>query len=193
VGSHSAEKPLKASNRGKEADDRLLIDAARKDPGRFVELYEDNFNRVYAYVARRVGSRQEAEDLTSEVFHRALEHLGQFEWRGVPFAAWLFGIARNAIRDRAERARTERANPGRAEPAGAEGQIDLEEIERRALLFRSVNALPDDQRRVIRMRFAEEKTIREIAQELRRSDGAVKQLQFRALKNLRARMKGRNG
>jgi RNA polymerase sigma-70 factor, ECF subfamily len=184
---------LKAPNRKNEAEDRLLVEAAQKDPSRFVALYENNFHRVYGYIVRRIGNRAEAEDLTSEVFHRALEHLGQFEWRGAPFAAWLFRIAANAIRDRAERARTERANPDPGGPAAAEEAVGPEEIERRAQLYRLVNELPADQRRVIQMRFAEEKSIREIAEELRRSEGAVKQLQFRALEHLRAQMKGRHG
>ena len=62
----------------KEADERLLIEAAQKDPARFAELYENNFERVYAYVVRRVGNRAETEDLTSEGFHQALLHLGRF-------------------------------------------------------------------------------------------------------------------
>jgi RNA polymerase sigma-70 factor (ECF subfamily) len=72
-----AENPLKALR--KEADERLLIEAAQKDPARFAELYENNFERVYAYVVRRVGDRVETEDLTSEVFHHALANLRRFE------------------------------------------------------------------------------------------------------------------
>src|SRR5216684_2518514 len=80
-------------------DERLLIEAAQKDPGRFGELYEENFARVYAFIARRVLNRQEAQDLTSEVFQRALGNLHRFEWRGAPFAAWLYRMAANAIAD----------------------------------------------------------------------------------------------
>ena len=80
----------------KEEAERLLIEAAQRDPSRFAELYEDNFERVYAFIARRVRDRDEAEDLTSEVFHQALANLARFEWRGVPFAAWLFRISRHA-------------------------------------------------------------------------------------------------
>jgi len=84
----------------KEADERLLVEAAQKDPARFAELYENHFERVYAYVVRRVGDRAETEDVTAEVFHHALENLKRFEWRGIPFAAWLFRIAANLISDR---------------------------------------------------------------------------------------------
>ncbi len=175
----------------KEAEERLLIEAAQKDLSRFAELYDENFERVYAFVARRVGDRDAAEDLTAEVFHHALANLGRFEWRGVPFAAWLFRIAANAIADRWQLAAKEQGNPA-AEKSDPE-ESGLDEVEQRARLFRLVNDLPTSQRRVIEMRFAEEKSIREIAQNLRRSEGAVKQLQFRALQNLRARMGEANG
>src|SRR6266446_2792259 len=82
-----------------EADDHLLIEAAQKDPRRFGDLYEVNFARVYAFVASRVHDRDAAQDLTSDVFHKALANLSRFEWRGVPFAAWLLRIAANAIPD----------------------------------------------------------------------------------------------
>ena len=75
----------------KEADERLLVEAAQKDPARFGELYELNFERVYAYVLRRVRSRTETEDVTADVFHHALANLKRFEWRGVPFAAGCSG------------------------------------------------------------------------------------------------------
>jgi RNA polymerase sigma-70 factor, ECF subfamily len=91
----------------KEADERLLIEEAQKDPARFAELYENNFERVYAYVVRRVGDRAETEDLPSEVFHHALANLRRFEWRGIPFAAWLFRIAANLISDRWQRSNRE--------------------------------------------------------------------------------------
>jgi len=180
-----------ASRRSPEqAEERLLVEAAQKDTGRFAELYEINFERVYAFVARRVGDRDAAEDLTSEVFHKALANLRRFEWRGAPFAAWLLRIAANAIADRASRVGRELAvdNPPEL-GAEATAEVDLEEVEHRARLFRLVEQLPADQRRVIALRFAEEKSIREIAEALGRSEGAVKQLQFRGLENLREQIK----
>lgn len=173
---------------GEEAEERLLIEAAQKDPTKFAGLYERNFEGVYAYVARRVNDRDQAEDLTSDVFHRALANLPRFEWRGVPFAAWLIRIAANVIADR--RKRSARQDELSDPHADSDNPTDtsFEEVEQRALLFRLVNQLPAGQRRVIEMRFAEEKSIREIARELGRTEGAVKQLQFRGLSNLRARL-----
>ncbi|MCM3873823.1 MAG: sigma-70 family RNA polymerase sigma factor [Pyrinomonadaceae bacterium] len=170
--------------------ERALIEAAQEDPGRFAELYELHFERVYAYIARRVRDRSAAEELTSHVFHQALANLGKFKWQGAPFAAWLFRIAANSIADRAQKLARESSLPS-PEPSAVPGP-DLEQIERAARIYQLVDQLPPDQRDVIRFRFAEEKSIREIAQELSRSEGAIKQLQFRALQNLRARMSKEN-
>jgi RNA polymerase sigma-70 factor (ECF subfamily) len=170
-----------------ESEERLLIEAAQNDPSRFAELYEQNFHRVYAYVARRVRDRVEIQDLTAQVFHKALANLGKFKWKGSPFAAWLYRIASNAIADRAKQKMRESTD--QPEPSSESSTAtDLEAVERRARLFSAVDKLPEDQRRVIVMRFADEKTIREIGEELGRSEGAVKQLQFRALENLRNRL-----
>jgi RNA polymerase sigma-70 factor (ECF subfamily) len=169
-----------------QAEERLLVETAQKDPSRFGELYENNFERVYAFIARRVRDRDVVEDLTSDVFHKALTNLGRFEWRGVPFAAWLFRIAANVIADRSSRAVKELSSID--DPAEPWSDAGPEEIEHRAQLFRLVDRLPADQRRAIVMRFAEQKSIREIAHELERTEGAVKQLQFRGLQTLRAKV-----
>jgi RNA polymerase sigma-70 factor (ECF subfamily) len=184
-----AQRELRSKASEKPDAERLLIEAAKEDPARFAELYENNFDRVYAFIARRVRDRGETEDLTAEVFHNALAALPRFEWRGAPFAAWLFKIASNAIIDRSKRAAKEQQAAILELLSEVNSQeIDVE-IELRARLFQLVERLPADQRCVVSMRFAEEKSIREIANELGRSEGAVKQLQFRALENLRAQLR----
>jgi len=176
-----------------EAKERLLVEAAQNDPARFAELYESNFERVYAFIARRVRERAVAEDLTADVFHKALANLAGFDWRGIPFASWLLRIASNVVADQWRRSAKEIVEdpPEASTQAGGE-QTELEEIERRARLFRMVEQLPIDQRRVIGMRFTEGKSIREIADEIGRTEGAVKQLQFRGLETLRAQLGGKN-
>jgi RNA polymerase sigma-70 factor, ECF subfamily len=174
--------------RKQEPDERLLVEAAQRDPRRFGELYELCFHRVYGYVLRRVGRREEAEDVTSGVFHHALANIKSYEWRGVPFSAWLIRIAANAITDRWEKTSHESDDPVPDEledPAA-------EDIEQCAALSQLVQGLPDEQRRVVLLRFVEQKSIKEIAQEIRKTEGAVKQLQFRALTKLRAQMEGAN-
>jgi RNA polymerase sigma-70 factor, ECF subfamily len=191
----------------KEADERLLIEAAQQDPARFAELYELNFERVYAYVVRRVGNRAETEDITAEVFHQALANLKRFEWRGIPFIAWLFRIAANLIHDRWQHTSREVPDEGQIEAtsgelvqggsgkslsgkAGSVTPAEIEEVERRATLFRLVETLPAEQKRVVVLRFIDQKSIKEVAGEIHKTEGAVKQLQFRALSTLRARMEG---
>jgi RNA polymerase sigma-70 factor (ECF subfamily) len=170
-----------------ESEERLLIEAAQKDPGRFAELYELHFHRVYAYILRRVHNRVDAQDLTAHVFQQALANLGKFSWRGAPFATWLYRIASNAIADQARRKSREVADNTQVASANP-GTADLEFTERRARVFQAVSKLPEDQRRVIMLRFSDEKSVREIADELGRSEGAVKQLQFRGLETLRAQL-----
>lgn len=180
-------------DRGSESSERLLIEAAQCDPARFADLYEQNFDRVHAFIARRVRDRALTQDLTSEVFHTALSKIERFEWRGVPFAAWLFRIAANAIADHYQRQAREQGQEGGEIAIAPHNDADLADAERKARLYRFVNQLPHDQRRVVKMRFVEEKSIREIALILERSEGAVKQLQLRALQTLRGRMEGANG
>ena len=131
-----------------------------------------------------------AEDLTSEVFHKALATLHRFEWRGVPFGAWLLKIAANAITDQAKRSQRE---VNFEDPPEISAKPRMEQAQDLARLFRLVNELPEDQRNVVVMRFAEEKSIREVAQQLGKSEGAVKQLQFRGLENLRVRLESEAG
>jgi RNA polymerase sigma-70 factor (ECF subfamily) len=174
----------------KESDERLLVEAAQRDPRYFAELYELHFHRVYAYAAKRLRTREEAEDVTSAVFHQALAKIKSYEWRGIPFSAWLLRIAANAIHDRWKNSARENPDPI---PDGFENEIDdaqAKDAEQSAVLFQLVDGLPEDQRRVVIMRFVEQKSISEIAKEIKKTEGAVKQLQFRALQKLRAQMEG---
>jgi len=183
----AARKPATKANRV-DAGERLLVEAAQKDPAKFGALYDIHFERIYAFVARRVRDRDKAEDLTSEVFHKALANLKSYEWRGTPFGAWLFRIAANAVFDLAKRSAREPRNV--EDPPEPSGGPEQETIEAGARLFRLVDKLPREQRRIVFERFVEQRSIREIAQQLGKSEGAVKQLQFRALEKLRSQMEG---
>jgi len=171
----------------------VLVEAAQKDPAEFEALYELHFERVYAFVASRVRDRATAEDVTSEVFHKGLANLPSYEWRGVPFAAWLLRIAANAIVDCAKSEAREFPAPDdlpeQALPLDLQAS-EMRAIEYRAQLFRLVGQLPQVQKQVVYERFVEQRSITEIAQRLGKTPGAVKQLQLRAVQNLRARMEG---
>ena len=186
----AARKPA-AKGALEDAEERLLVEAAQSDPAKFAGLYDIHFERIYAFIARRVRDRDRAEDLTSEVFHKALANLKSYEWRGAPFAAWLFRIAANALSDYFKRAARE---PDHAENSPeASGEPEQEAAEVQARLIRLVDKLPAEQRRVVFERFVEQRSIREIARQLGKSEGAVKQLQFRALEKLRSQMEGAHG
>jgi len=180
-------RPLRQSQAG-APEERALIEAAQRDPARFADLYDLYFDRIYAYVARRVVSREETEDLVSEVFHKALASLRRFQWQGAPFSAWLFRIAANEITDVGARLGRERTIE--ASPESEEG--NQEEAQDRSRVLALMRELPEDQRRVLELRFMEEKSTREVAEVMRRSEGAIKQLQFRGLESLRARIGGKH-
>ena len=166
--------------------ERSQIEAAQRDPTRFGDLYQANFERVYVFIVRRVGDRDQAEDLTAELFEHALANLSRFEWRGVPFAVWLYRIAANLIADRGRRLARESAQS--IDPVSDDlDQSSWKEIERRAPVLQLVDSLGKDQRSVIIKRFIEQKSIREIAEEFGRTEGAIKQLQLRAIENLKTR------
>jgi RNA polymerase sigma-70 factor (ECF subfamily) len=169
-----------------DADERLLVEAAQRDPSRFAELYERHFEQVYAFVIRRVRDRDVAEDLTAETFHKALANLGTYESRGAPFGAWLIRIAANAVVDRSTRAAREIVDSDSLPDAAVAPDVDR--FDEHARLFRFVDALPADQHSVIVERFVEQRSIRETAERLGKTEGAVKQLQFRAVETLRRRM-----
>jgi RNA polymerase sigma-70 factor, ECF subfamily len=182
---HPAQKPSPQA-----ADERLVVEAAQADLSKFEVLYELHFDHVYFFIISRVHDRTIAEDLTSEVFHKALANLPNYQWRGTPFSAWLFRIASNEIVDYFKRSDREQ-QPDELEHALAQPDLsstDLDFIERRVHFFRLVEQLPEIQRRVVCERFVDERSIREIARRLSKTEGAIKQLQFRALRTLRAQI-----
>jgi len=99
-------KPHEAVNALKEADaiiERLdearIIEDAKKDPSHFRSLYEKYFKRIFLFIYHKVESRNEASDLTSQVFLKAMQRLHQYESRGLPFSSWLYRIAINECTD----------------------------------------------------------------------------------------------
>lgn len=160
--------------------------AAQADPERFLDLYDRYFHRVWAYAISRAPNRAEAEDVTSEVFRRAFENLRTYEWRGVPFSAWLLRIAANTLANRREKLARESTVPP-PEMAGPDP-----DLERRAMLFELVDRLPEAQRRVIELRYIEQRSLLEIAGAMGKTEGAVKQLQRRALECLREEWEARH-
>jgi RNA polymerase sigma-70 factor (ECF subfamily) len=192
AGGPSGDADLAVSSAEDEAEaTRLiaLVELARGgDSEAFGMLYDHYHVSVYRFVYYRVGSVALAEDLTSECFFRALRSMGSFRWQGKDFGAWLMTIARNLCTDHFKAGRTRLEHPtddmgphdGATE--GPESAV-LASLTNEALLS-ALKELPHEQQECLIMRFLQGLSIAETAQVLGRSDGAVKQLQLRGVRNL---------
>jgi RNA polymerase sigma-70 factor, ECF subfamily len=169
------------------AAERDLILAAQRDRNRFTPLYERYVDQIFAYAYSLTHNRELAEDVTAATFARAIEELPRFEWRGVPYSAWLYRVAANLV------ARDKR-RPGWIELSphlGDDGAGPEEEVFRRdrdAHIRAVVEELPADQRQAVLLRFGGELRNKEIAEIMGRSEGAIKLLTFRAMTTLRKRL-----
>jgi len=166
-----------------------LVELARGgDSEAFGQLYDHYHVSVYRFVYYRVGSTALAEDLTSETFFRALRSMGSFRWQGKDFGAWLMTIARNLTTDHFKAGRTrleyatEDMSPHDEPTEGPESSV-LASITNETLLA-ALTELPHEQQECLIMRFLQGLSIAETAKVLGRSDGAVKQLQLRGVRNL---------
>jgi RNA polymerase sigma-70 factor, ECF subfamily len=174
---------------------RALVDLAREgDTEAFGQLYDHYVSGVFRFIYYRVGSRQLAEDLTSETFVRGLRAIQRFNWQGKDFGAWLTTIARNLITDhfKSSRSRLEIVSDdvpeGRSTTSSPED--DVLALISNEMLFEAVNSLPPEQRDCVLMRFIQGMSIAETAAALKRSEGAIKQLQLRAVRSLAKRVPG---
>jgi RNA polymerase sigma-70 factor, ECF subfamily len=174
--------------------DEALVARAKRDRDAFGCLYDRYVQQVYQFTYRRVKNHTIAEDITARVFFRALEQLSRFEWRGIPFGGWLMRIAANLIHDHNGHARRHVSLQDWAEDgtamAGSDPPMEEQFAARQAgsVLWQTVSTLPMAEQQVLVYRFARDMSVREIATTMGRTEGAVKQLLFRAVKRLRQRL-----
>lgn len=180
------------------ADEARLVEAAQRDPAEFGPLYERYVDQIYRFAYRRTGNHPDAEDVTAQTFQQALAALPSYEWRGLPFGAWLFRIASNVINRRGRTSSREvtvedDAIFGRVDDSEGDDLAELMSQRSDAdELLRAIRTLPEDQQRAIILKFARGLRNREIGEALGRSEGAVKQLIHRAVINLRATLESKN-
>ncbi len=168
-------------------EESLVRRAQQRDEEAFTQLYEANFDKIYRYVALRIGDKTEAEDMTQQVFLNALQSLSSFKWRGISFSAWLFRIAHNQVvdylRKKTKQATTlldESLVSSKSDPQlAAEHKLDIEQ------LLSATKRLTEAQREVLSLRFAGELPVAEVAKVMGKSQGAVKALQHSAIGALR--------
>lgn len=171
-------------------DEQALAESAKRDPEAFGVLYDVHFDRIYAYIYRKTGDRQVAEDLTADTFMKALAHIQSYHYTGQPFVAWLYRIASNLVTDhyRAHRPvatldeglqlASREAGPEEAALAWDDQQT----------VARAIQTLSADQQDVVLLRFSGGLRLKEIAQVIGKTEGAVKALMFRALGSLRGKL-----
>ncbi|THV29980.1 ECF subfamily RNA polymerase sigma factor, BldN family [Glycomyces paridis] len=170
----------------------LVARAQDGDPSAFGEIYDRYNETVYRYIYFRVNNAQLAEDLASETFLRALRRISSFSWQGRAFGAWLVTIARNLVVDhfKSGRYRLEIVKPDvlgadaqETDPATSPETAALEKLTN-ATLLTAVKKLNPDQQECIVLRFLQGFTVAETARTMGKNEGAVKALQYRAVRTL---------
>lgn len=163
--------------------------AARGDQAAAAQLFDHCYPRLYRYALAKLGSSADAEDIAAETFARSLRDLDGFKWRGAGFEAWLFRIASNLVVDRVRLATRERGREPEADAELGPPSFSPEDvfvrvetsIELQALLVQ----LAPDQREVLLLRFAAGLNSAEVGRIMGKTANAIRQLQFRALAQLR--------
>jgi RNA polymerase sigma-70 factor, ECF subfamily len=168
-------------------DEQELVDRARRDPRQFGALYDRHFQQIYRFVYSRVREQTAAEDVTSEIFMKALKAMPRYQDTGRPFAAWLYQIAVNAIADRYRTMRPSQPlddfhDLSVAGPALEDLAAHRDELRR---IWGLVEALPHQQRTALVLKFQEDMKIDDIAVAMGKSPGAVKLLIHRGVSRLR--------
>ncbi|MDQ6856123.1 MAG: sigma-70 family RNA polymerase sigma factor [Candidatus Dormibacteraeota bacterium] len=164
--------------------ERQMIEAAQRDRAAFAPLYERYVDQIYAYAHTLTRNRELAEDVTASTFAKAIEDLPRFEWRGVPYSAWLYRVAANLVARQARRPAW--VDIETHQPVDGESpEVIVEQRDREATVRAAVATLPNDQRQAVLLRFGGELRNREIGEIMGRSEGAVKLLTFRAMTALR--------
>jgi len=164
----------------------LVERATMRDQSAFAELYNTYVDKIYKYVYYKVGNAADAEDLCEQVFLKAWEAIGRYKWCGYPFSSWLYKLAHNLVVDHYRTRRDpmplndllytplEPADPENALHA----TLEAEEIRR------AIAQLTGEQRQVIQLKFVEGYSNLEIAEMLNKKEGAIRALQYRALRSL---------
>lgn len=168
----------------------LAKKASRGDEQAAALLFDEYYPRVYRYAAARLGAGPSAEDAASETFAKVVRELGRFKWKGAGFEGWLFRIARNVIVDMQRRTGRETLTSEMIGPSetSQEGlpESAVMKVESATELRALLDRLPPEQREVLLLRFGAGLDTNETGRALEKNANAVRQLQLRALRNVRA-------
>lgn len=170
-----------------DGEKEIIQRAIRGESSAFGQLYDHYLPKIYRFVLLKVGRREEAEDLTQQVFLNALENIGTYRHRGHPFSSWLYRIARNSVidyvRTKNEALSLDNLNiEPHIEPA-IEKKLEME-IEM-GTVMKALRQLTPEQQDIIIMKFVDELSNKEIAEALEKSEGAIRTIQHRAINKLK--------
>ena len=177
----------------------VLIEQAKTDREAFGNLYDRHYDQILNYIVKRTANIQVSQDITSDVFLKALHGIHKYQWNGVPFSAWLYRIASNEIANyyrsqkRQKYSESELIKWNNNETSSVETELIQTEEELRRnqeylLLHQQLSILPLKYQEVITLRYFEKKQINEISEILGKKEGTVKSLLHRGLEKLRKSM-----
>jgi RNA polymerase sigma-70 factor (ECF subfamily) len=184
-------KGNRQKNREITAENAVQL-ARTGDPDAFSYLYSQNVTRIYNYIFYRVGSEDDAEDITSRVFYRAFGHIKNYQEKGIPFSAWLYRIAHNLIanwhRDRQRRKEVSLDDQPEIPHRQDMPETMVEKNQEMELLLKGIRRIAPDRQQLILLKYLEDLSNAEIAQIMGRTEGAIKSLYHRALIALKDEM-----
>ena len=170
-------------------EEEVLIKKAKNSDGTaFQALYDNYVSQIYRFVFLKVGQKQDAEDITQHVFLSAWENISSYEYRGFPFSSWLYRIASNAVVDHfraSGRTVNIEAIPEEYLKSDDNGTESIDTAIRIEAVQAMLTKLESDQQSVLIMKFVEDKSNKEIAEALQKTEGAIRVIQHRALKQLK--------
>jgi RNA polymerase sigma-70 factor (ECF subfamily) len=174
-------------------DEDALARAAGGDKEAFGVLYDRYLGRIYNYIYYRTGNQHDAEDLTARVFTRAMNHITNYQDRGVPISAWLYRIAHNLVANW-HRDNSRRQEVGLDETYQMPANQELPEAvllrnEQEDFLLSLVSGLPEDRQQLLILKFVDHMSNSEIGEIMGRTEGAIKSLYHRTLLSLRDEVK----
>ena len=174
---------------GLPKDDAALVEQAQRNPQDFGAIYDRYVDKIYTYIYYRTGNIHDAEDLTTNVFMRAMNHLPKYIDRGLPFSSWLYRIAHNLVsnyyRDQKRRELVHLEHSTLPEDPSKNPDNITVANEQTEMLLESIRALPSDRQELLILKFVEKLSNKEIGSIMLRSEGAIKSLYHRTLISLR--------
>lgn len=169
------------------ANEKNLIEAAKLNPAMFAGLYDKYYEQIFRFVYQRMDDKEQAFDVTQQVFVKAMEKLPKYEFKGVPFASWLYRIASNEVIDLFRKEKAYRTvNIDSVNVYGIMEEMQESKIdELHDKIVSIISDLPEEELQMIEMRFFEKRSFKEIAEILEMTENNAKVKTYRILDKLK--------